>query len=201
MTAIVLGWAHMAVIERRLAYLAVVLTGAFFILSTVFWIVPAISNETVWRITLCASLVASLLIPTCQIPGLFLSHIRLESRFTVFKKLLLCDFASESSSTRRFVFSLPLSIVVLGAAWFVHLFVYAVALLSCLLAPEVSYWIRRTTPPLVLYLGASEPADMQLSANLISTNLIGRRIVTLLRPGQRDTIPGGYAGHVVSDAR
>ena len=58
-----------------------------------------------------------------------------------------------------------------------------------LLAPEVHWFVLRMTPLLVLYLGASEARDPLRAASLMSVVLVGKRLVTPLRPDRQGIGP------------
>ena len=177
---------------KRLLKLAKLLTVAFLGLALAFWLWPSISNRPVWLAAFWASLAASSLAALTTLPHLFLGYLMEPSpRLTVFGRLFLIDFGSESSSTRRFIFWIPLGLLFLGAAWGVGLLPYAVVLAAYLLAPEIQYLLERLAPPLVLYLGSSDPHDPHRSSAMLAVTLHARlrRLVTILRPTESSIAP------------
>lgn len=176
-----------------MARLATWLAAVFVVMGAAMWVWPSITNHTLWLTSLWAALIASFLTAASRATHFFFGWLMTPSRRgRLFLRLALVDFGSESSATRRFIFWIPLTAIVLGAAWLTGALIYAVVVVAALLALEVYYLIDRMTPPLVLYLGASEAQDPLRSASLMSVILVGRRLVTLQRPDQR--APGaGYA--------
>lgn len=109
----------------------------------------------------------------------------------MFARLALVDFGSESSSTRRFIFWIPLTALALGASWRFGLLNYGIVLVVYFLSTEINYLIERLTPPLVLYLGSSDPAHPQLTSSLMAASLTPRlrRVITILKPTDRTQTP------------
>lgn len=161
-------------------------------LGLAFWLWPSILIRSVWLVAFWTSLTASLWVALASLPHLFLGYLTMPaSRGTVFRRLVLVDFGSESSSTRRFISSIPLSLIFLGVAWSVGLLTYAIVLVAFFLSTEINYLVERLTPLLVLYLGSSDPHDSQRSSSLIAATLYPRlrRLVTILRPTERSIAP------------
>lgn len=174
----------------KLAIIARFFLVVFLGLGLLFWIWPSISNRTIWLLAFWASLIASSLATLAKLPELFLGYLMTpHSRGAMFRRLVLVDFGSKSSSSQRFVVYIPLSLIFLVLAWIVGLLLYAVALVAFFLFLELHYWLQRITPPLVIYLGPSEPHDRLRSASLLSVTLVGKRLVTLLRPSESDLSP------------
>lgn len=177
----------------RKARLAQWLAAGFVAVGAAFWMWPSIAVDAVWWAMLVAALLTSVaaafsdILPFCY--GWLMTSYR---RLWLLSRLALVDFGSESSATRRFVLWIPLSAIAIGIAWRLDVAIYAVVAIFALLALEVWYLLLRLTPPLVLFLGASEAHDPMRGAILLSTTLVGRRLVTIQRPDQR-TPGGGYA--------
>lgn len=150
---------------------------------------PALPSGGIWRACAWGSLIASSLAALSHFPQLFLGWLAAAPGRGRIKRLAKVDFGSRVSSIRRLLYAVPLTAAVLAAAWRLDLSIYAAALVAPFLAPEIYFLTLRMTPPLVLYLGASEPRDPLRSASLMSVVLVGRRLMTMLRPGQHDIGP------------
>jgi hypothetical protein len=169
--------------------IAIALAILYFAAGLASLFLVSVREMVILRWLLTGSLVTSVLIGLSAVPKLLLGYLITPKPNHALRRLLLLDSVSESSSTRGLFGFIEMSLSIVILAWFLGLARYAVVLLLCPLCMLLRHLFERITPPLVLYLGSSNPFDARRAASLTSIILREARVVNIMRPTEHEIAP------------